>query len=163
MQVAKTLSTSKTLKDRDVLAKSKSRRLTSASKATSLSSKVGNGSYRTNELHISSGNDNVQTSKLETPCDEISLLYDLPNGVGRPNVSSSPADHQWNRPKRKAQELDDVCCGINILDIIFTNDNNLVDEDLKSTSLFELAKQVRPSFFSFFLNMIVFLFLIIIF
>ena len=73
-------------------AKSKSRSLTSASKGTSVASKVGNGSFATNELHVSLDNDNDQTSNLETPCVEISLIYALLNGVGLPKVSSSPID-----------------------------------------------------------------------
>ena len=81
LQVSKTSSKSKTLKDGDVPAKSKSRRLTSASKATSLASKVVHGSS-TNEFHVSSDNDNGRTSNLEMPYDEISLMYASPNGVG---------------------------------------------------------------------------------
>ncbi|KAH0698813.1 hypothetical protein KY284_013028 [Solanum tuberosum] len=110
LQVAKTSSKSKTSKDGDVPAKSKLRRLTLASKATSPAPEVGHSSFGTNELHLSSDNGNDQTSNLETPCDEISHLYALPDGVGRPNASLSPTDRHWNRPKRKAQELDDVCC-----------------------------------------------------
>ncbi|KAH0688041.1 hypothetical protein KY284_018594 [Solanum tuberosum] len=142
LQVAKTSSKSKTSKDRDVPAKSKLRRLTLASKATSPAPKVGHGSSGTNELHVSSDNGNDQMSNLEMPCDEISHLYALPDGVGRPNASPSPTDRHWNRPKRKAQELDDVCCGIDILDTIVIDDNDFVDEDSNSASLFELAKQL---------------------
>uniref|UniRef100_M1E0D8 Aminotransferase-like plant mobile domain-containing protein n=1 Tax=Solanum tuberosum TaxID=4113 RepID=M1E0D8_SOLTU len=142
LQVAKTSSKSKTSKDKDVPAKSKLRRLTVASKAASPAPKVGHGSFGTNELHVSSDNGNDQTSNLEMPCDEISHLYVLPDGVGRPNASPSPTDRHWNRPKRKAQELDDVCCGIDILDIIVIDDNDFVDEDSNSASLFELAKQL---------------------
>ncbi|KAH0698967.1 hypothetical protein KY284_013182 [Solanum tuberosum] len=108
LQVAKTSSKSKTSKDRDVPAKSKLRRLTLASKATSLAPEVGHGSSGTNELHVSSDNGNDQISNLETPCDEISHMYASSDGVGRPNASPSPTDRHWNRPKRKAQELDDL-------------------------------------------------------
>ena len=66
-------------------------------------------------------------------------------------MSSSPMDRHWNRQKRKAQELDDVCRGIDILDAIVIGDNDFVDEDPNSTSMFELAKQVRPFFFLFFI------------
>ncbi|KAH0672490.1 hypothetical protein KY284_023577 [Solanum tuberosum] len=142
LQVAKTSSKSKTSKDRDVPAKSKLRRLTLASKATSPAPKVGHGSSGKNELHVSSDNGNDQTSNLEMSCDEISHLYALPDGVGRPNASPSPTDRHWNRPKRKAEELDDVCCGIDNLDTIAIDDNNFVDEDSNSASLFELAKQL---------------------
>lgn len=69
------------------------------------------------------------------------------NGVGRLNVSSSPTDRQWNRPKRKAQELDYACHGIDILGIILIDDNDFVDEDSNSASLFELAKQDPLLFF----------------
>ncbi|KAG5599197.1 hypothetical protein H5410_030567 [Solanum commersonii] len=130
LQVAKTSSKSKTSKDGDVLAKSKLRRLTLASKATSLAPEVGHD------------NGNDQMSNLETPCDEISYMYASSDGVGRPNASPSPTDRHWNRPKRKAQELDDVCCGIDILDTIVINDNDFFDEDSNSASLFELAKQL---------------------
>ncbi|KAH0672619.1 hypothetical protein KY284_023706 [Solanum tuberosum] len=123
LQVAKTSSKSKTSKDRDVLAKSKLRRLTLASKATSPAPKVGHGSSGTNELHVSSDNGNDQTSNLEMPCDEISHLYALPDGVGRPNASPSPTDHHWNHT-------------------IVIDDNDFVDEDSNSASLFELAKQL---------------------
>ncbi|KAH0644118.1 hypothetical protein KY290_035094 [Solanum tuberosum] len=142
LQVAKTSSKSKTLKDGDVPAKSKLRCLTIASKATSLAPEVGHGSSGTNELHVSSDNDNDQTSNLEMPCDEISHMYASSDGVGQPNASPSPMDRHWNRPKRNAQELDDVCCGIDILDTIVIDDNDFVDEDLNSASLFELAKQL---------------------
>ncbi|KAH0693355.1 hypothetical protein KY285_020452 [Solanum tuberosum] len=142
LQVAKTSSKSKTSKDGDVPAKSKLRRLTLALKVTSPAPEVGHSSSGTNELHVSSDNGNDQTSNLETPCDEISHLYALPDGVGRPNASPSPTDRHWNRPKRKAQELDDICCGIDILDTIVIDDNDLVDEDSNSASLFELAKQL---------------------
>ncbi|KAK4718325.1 hypothetical protein R3W88_016663 [Solanum pinnatisectum] len=124
LQVTKTVSSkSKTSKDGDVPPKSKLRRLTLASKATSPASKVGHDSSGANELHVSSDNGNDQT-------------------VGRPNASSSPTDHHWNRPKRKAQELDAACCGIDILDTIVIDDNDFVDEDPNSASLFELAKQL---------------------
>ncbi|KAH0754064.1 hypothetical protein KY290_024334 [Solanum tuberosum] len=142
LQVAKTLSKSKTSKDGDMPAKSKLRRLTLASKTTSLAPEVGHSSSGTNELHVSSDNSNDQTSNLETPCDEISHMYDSPDGVKRPNASPSPMDRHWNRLKRKAQELDDICCGINILDTIVIDDNDFVDEDSNSASLFELAKQL---------------------
>ncbi|KAH0722656.1 hypothetical protein KY290_005312 [Solanum tuberosum] len=142
LQVAKTSSKSKTSKDGDVPAKSKLRRLTLASKATSPAPEVGHSSSGTNELHVSSDYGNDQMSNLETPCDEISHLYALPDGVGRPNASPSPMDRHWNRPKRKAQGLDDVCCGIDILDTIVIDDNDFVDEDSNSASLFELAKQL---------------------
>ncbi|KAH0761502.1 hypothetical protein KY290_017575 [Solanum tuberosum] len=79
LQVAKTSSKSKTSKDRDVPTKSKLRRLTLASKATSPAPKVGHGSSGINELHVSSDNGNDQTSNLEMPCDEISHLYALPD------------------------------------------------------------------------------------
>ncbi|KAH0691939.1 hypothetical protein KY289_019297 [Solanum tuberosum] len=127
---------------KDVPAKSKLRRLTLASNATSPAPKVGHGSSGTNELHVSSNNGNDQTSNLKMPCDEISHLYALPDGVGRPNASPSPTDRHWNPPKRKAQELDDICCGIDILDTIVIDDNDFVDEDSNSASLFELAKQL---------------------
>ncbi|KAK4706758.1 hypothetical protein R3W88_033667 [Solanum pinnatisectum] len=94
-QVAKTSSKSKTSKDGDVPPKSKLRRFTLASKVTSPASKVSHGSSKTNELHVSSDNDNDKT---------------------------------------KAQELDDICCGIDILDTIVIDDNDFVDEDLKSES-----------------------------
>ncbi|KAK4737480.1 hypothetical protein R3W88_001177 [Solanum pinnatisectum] len=135
-------SQSKTSKDRDVPAKSKLRRLILASKTTSPAPEVGHGSFGTNELHVSLDNGNDQTSNLETPCDEVSHMYASSDGVGRPNASPSPTDHHWNRPKRKAQELDDVCCGIDILDTIVIDDNDFVDEDSNSASLFELAKQL---------------------
>ncbi|KAH0776103.1 hypothetical protein KY290_007514 [Solanum tuberosum] len=106
LQVAKTSSKSKTSKDGDVLAKSKLRRLTLASKATSLGPKVGHSSSGTNELHVSSDNGNDQTSNLETPCDEISHMYASPD------------------------------------DTIVIDDNDFVDEDSNSASLFELAKQL---------------------
>ncbi|KAH0672493.1 hypothetical protein KY284_023580 [Solanum tuberosum] len=69
---------------------STSMRLTLALKATSRASKVGHGSSDTNELHVSSDNGNDKTSNLVTPCDDISHMYASPNGVGRPNASSSP-------------------------------------------------------------------------
>ena len=47
--------------------------------------------------------------------------------------------------QKKAQELDDPCRGIDILDTIVIEDNNFVDEDLKLASSFDLAKQVRYS------------------
>jgi len=56
LQVAKTSSKSKTSKDGDVPVKSKLRRLTLASKATSPTPKVGHGSSGRNELHVSSDN-----------------------------------------------------------------------------------------------------------
>ncbi|KAG5580676.1 hypothetical protein H5410_051303 [Solanum commersonii] len=115
LQVAKTSSKSKTSKDGDVPPKSKLRRLTLASQATSPASKVGNGSFGTNELHVSSDNGNDQTSNLETPCDEISHMYASPDGVGQPNASSNT---------------------------IIIDDNNFVDEDPNSASLSELAKQL---------------------
>ncbi|KAG5615154.1 hypothetical protein H5410_014978 [Solanum commersonii] len=142
LQVAKTSSKCKISKDGDVPTKSKLRALTLASKATSPTPKVGRGSFGRNELHVSSDNGNDQSSNFETPCDEISHMYALPDGFGRPNASHSPTDRHWNHPKRKAQELDDVCCGIDILDTIVINDNDFVDKDLNSTSLFELAKQL---------------------
>ncbi|KAG5577589.1 hypothetical protein H5410_057723 [Solanum commersonii] len=142
LQVAKTSSKFKTSKDRDVPAKSKLRRLILASKATLPASKVGHGSSGTNELHVSSDNGNDQMSNLEMHCDEISHFYALPDGVGRPNASPSPTDRHWNRPKRKAQELDDVCWGIDILVTIVIDDNDFVDEDSNSASLGELAKQL---------------------
>ncbi|KAH0643747.1 hypothetical protein KY285_032823 [Solanum tuberosum] len=113
-----------------------------ASKATSPAPEVGHNSSGTNELHVSSDNGNDQTSNLETPCDEISHMYASPDGVRRPNASPSPTDSHWNCPKRKAQELDDICCGIDILDTIVTDDNDFVDEDSNSSSLFELEKQL---------------------
>ncbi|KAH0764534.1 hypothetical protein KY285_000405 [Solanum tuberosum] len=119
LQVAKTSSKSKTSKDGDVPAKSKLRRLTLASKATSPAPEVGHNSSGTNELHVSSDNGNDQTSNLETPCDEISHMYASPDGVRRPNASPSPTDHT-----------------------IVIDDNDFVDEDLNSASLFELAKQL---------------------
>uniref|UniRef100_M1DFL1 Uncharacterized protein n=1 Tax=Solanum tuberosum TaxID=4113 RepID=M1DFL1_SOLTU len=82
LQVAKTSSKSKTSKDGDVPAKSKLRRLTLASKATSPAPEVGHNSSRANELHVSSDNGNDQTSNLETPCDKISHMYALPDGFG---------------------------------------------------------------------------------
>ncbi|KAH0727911.1 hypothetical protein KY290_003617 [Solanum tuberosum] len=142
LQVAKTSSKSKTSKDGDVPAKSKLRRLTLASKATSPAPEDGHNSSGTNELHVSSGNGNDQTSNLETPCDEISHMYASPDGVRRLSASPSPTDRHWNRPKIKAQELDDICCGIDILDTIVIDDNDFVDEDSNSSSLFELAKQL---------------------
>ncbi|KAH0709112.1 hypothetical protein KY284_010539 [Solanum tuberosum] len=142
LQITKTSSKSKTSKDGDVPAKSNLRHLTLASKATSPAPKVGHGSSGTNELHVSSYNGNDQTSNLEMPCDEISHMYALPDGVGRPNASPSPTDCHWNRPKKKAQQLDDVCCGIDIIDTIVIDDNDFVDEDSNSASLFELAKQL---------------------
>ncbi|KAH0671485.1 hypothetical protein KY285_025029 [Solanum tuberosum] len=142
LQVAKTSSKSKTSKDGDGPAKSKLRRLTLASKATSPALEVGHGSSGTNELHVSSYNGNNQTSNLETSCDEISHMYASPDGVGRPNASPSPTDRHWNCPKRKAQELDNVCCNIDILDTIFIDDNDFVDEDSNSASLFEWVKQL---------------------
>ncbi|KAH0730259.1 hypothetical protein KY289_001447 [Solanum tuberosum] len=142
LQVAKISSKSKTLKDGDVPANSKLRCLTLASKATSPAPEVGHNSSGTSELHVSSDNGNDQTSNLETPCDEISHMYASPDGVRRPNASPSPTDRHWNRPKRKAQELDDICCGIDILDTIVIDDNDFVDEDSNSASLFELAKQL---------------------
>ncbi|KAH0650278.1 hypothetical protein KY284_030190 [Solanum tuberosum] len=69
-------------------------------------------------------------------------MYASSDGVGRPNASPSPTDRHWNSPKRKAQELEDVCCGIDILDTIVIDDNDFVDEDLNSALLFELAKQL---------------------
>ncbi|KAH0698670.1 hypothetical protein KY284_012885 [Solanum tuberosum] len=127
LQAAKTSSKSKTSKDGDVPAKSKLRRLTLASKATSPAPEVGHNSSGTNELHVSSDNGNDQMSNLETPCDEISHMYASPDGVRRPNASPSPTDRHWNRPKRKAQELDDICCGIDILDTIVIDDNDFLD------------------------------------
>ncbi|KAK4731790.1 hypothetical protein R3W88_024778 [Solanum pinnatisectum] len=122
LQVAKTSSKSKISKNGDVPAKSKLRRLTLASKATSPALEVGHGSSGTNELHVSSDNGNDQTSNLETPCDEISHMYASLDG---------------------AQDLDDVCCGIDILDTIVIDDiNDFVDEDSNSASLFELVKQL---------------------
>ena len=81
-KVAKTSFKSKTSKDGDMPKKSKSRHLTSASKVTSLASKVVHGSSTTNELHISLHNVNDQTSNLKKPCDEISLMYASPNDLG---------------------------------------------------------------------------------
>ncbi|KAH0665733.1 hypothetical protein KY285_026939 [Solanum tuberosum] len=119
LQVVKTSSKSKTSKDGDVPAKSKLRRLTLASKATSPAPEVGHNSSGTNELRVSSDNGNDQTSNLETPCDEISHMYASPDGVRRPNASPSPTDHT-----------------------IVIDDNDFVDEDSNSASLFELAKQL---------------------
>uniref|UniRef100_M1DHF2 Uncharacterized protein n=1 Tax=Solanum tuberosum TaxID=4113 RepID=M1DHF2_SOLTU len=99
--------------------KSKCRRLTLASKATSRTSKVGHGSSDTNELHVSSDNGNDKTSNLVTPCDDISHMYASPNGVGRPNASSSPT-----------------------VNTIVIEDNDFVDEDPNSSSLSELEKQL---------------------
>ncbi|KAG5599195.1 hypothetical protein H5410_030565 [Solanum commersonii] len=132
LQVVKTSSKSKTSKDEDVTVKSKLRRLTLASKATSLAPEVGHSSSGTNELHVSSDNGNDQMSNLETPCDEISHMY----------ASSD--------------------------DTIVIDDNDFVDVDLNSATLFELAKQVRPPHFLFFiffkvLNLIIFLFLLFFF
>ncbi|KAG5614080.1 hypothetical protein H5410_013904 [Solanum commersonii] len=112
------------------------------SSKSQLAPEVGHSSSGTNEFHVSLDNGNDQTSNLETPCDEISHLYTSSDGVRRPNASPSPTDRHWNRPKRKAQELDDICCGIDILDTIVIDDNDFVDEDSNSASLFELAKQL---------------------
>ena len=101
LQVSKTSSKSKTLKDRDMSGKSKLRRVMSSSKTTSLASKGCHGSSTTNELHVSLDNGNSQRSNLEIPCDDISLMYDSLNGFEQLNVSSSPMDHHWNRPKKR--------------------------------------------------------------
>ena len=139
--------------------KSKSRHLTSASKTTSLASNVGHGSSTTYEPYESSDNDKCKRSNFETPCDKISLMNSSRNGFGLLNVSSSPVDRHWNCLKRMTQGLDDDCCGIKFLDTIFIDDNNFVDEDSNSTSLFELAKQ--DPLLIFFLNLIIFLFRIV--
>ena len=146
-----------------VSAKSKSTCLISSSKETSLASKVGHGSSKTYELHISSDNDNGQTSNIETLFDEISLMYASPNCVRWLNASSSPTNCHWNRPKRKTQDLDDACRAIDILDTIVIDDTDFVDEYFNSTSLFELLKQETPSPYLFIFNLIVFLLLMIFF
>ncbi|KAK4718316.1 hypothetical protein R3W88_016654 [Solanum pinnatisectum] len=111
--------------------KSKLRHLTLASKATFTTFKVCHGSSGTNELHVSSNNGNEKTSNLQTPCDKISHMYASPNDVGLTNAFSSPME-----------KLDDVCCGIKILDTIVIDNNYFVDEDPNSASLSELAKQL---------------------
>ncbi|KAG5605345.1 hypothetical protein H5410_026837 [Solanum commersonii] len=96
-QVTKTSSMSKTSKYGDMPPKSKCRRLTLASKATSPASKVGHGSSDTNELHVSSNNDTIviddndfvdedpnssSLSELEKQLDLIKLYGDdLGNGI----------------------------------------------------------------------------------
>ncbi|OIT35753.1 hypothetical protein A4A49_03953 [Nicotiana attenuata] len=137
-----TLSKSKAMKDVDAPARKKVRRLSLASKTTTIAPKVSNYSCKRKEHLVLSNEDNNREPSLLPLCDDKNYLPVLPNGIGDFTTSSNPVesesseDHHWNRPNNKAKKLGDNYCGTAALDTIIIKDDAFVDEDTSLTMSF---------------------------